>query len=384
MNLKVHGIWELLGALGARMGTGNPSPTQRDPRTPPTATPRRSALSNLSSIKNIVIVLQENHTFDNYFGSYPNADGTSGKDLCLPNVAGSGPCTRPFHATSRTPADINHSWSSAHTDFDAGKMDGFVYSERTPTTMSFYDGSDLPRYWAAADQYVLCDRYFTSVMSQSAPNHLYLVAGTSGGLQDNHVAPTLRFPPIFEQLDALGISWKVYGFTTWYERFAYVQGLPDVHKNFGTGAALIKDIAAGTLPQVTWVIGAPGGTEHPPQDIQRGQNSVVDDILNPVGRSPLWASVAIFVTWDDFGGFYDHVAPPQVDAYGYGFRVPCLILSPFARRGFIDHVVNDHTSILRFVENRFGLTSLSSRDAAANDLGEAFDVGQPTRPFSPL
>jgi phospholipase C len=147
---------------------------------------------------------------------------------------------------------------------------------------------------------------------------------------------------------------------------------------------LIKDLAAGTLPQVTWVIGAPGGTEHPPQDIQRGQNSVFDDLVNPVGRSPLWPSVAVFVTWDDFGGFYDHVAPPQVDAYGYGFRVPCLILSPFARSGFIDHVVNDHTSILRFVENRFGLTPLSSRDAAANDLTEAFDFGQSARPFSPL
>jgi phospholipase C len=337
-----------------------------------------------TTIQHIVIVLQENHTFDNYFGTYPNADGTLGKDLCLPNSPGASPCTRPFHATSRTPADINHSWNSAHADFDSGKMDAFVYSEATPTTMSFYDRSDLPRYWAAADQYVLCDRYFTSVMSQSAPNHLYLVAGTSGGLQNNQVPPTLGFPPIFQQLDARGISWKVYGFTTWYERFAYVQSLPHPRKNFGTGASFAKDVAGGTLPQVAWVVGAPGGTEHPPQDVQRGQNSVLDDLINPVGRSPLWSSAAIFVTWDDFGGFYDHVAPPQVDAFGYGFRVPCLIVSPFARPGWLDHVVNDHTSILRFLETRFGLAPLSSRDAAANDLSEAFDFGQPARPFTPL
>ncbi|MCI4345048.1 MAG: hypothetical protein L3J87_05435, partial [Thermoplasmata archaeon] len=151
-----------------------------------------------------------------------------------------------------------------------------------------------------------------------------------------------------------------------------------------TGATFAKDLAAGTLPQVAWVVGAPGGTEHPPQDFQKGQNSVVDDIINPLGASPLWPSAAIFVTWDDFGGWYDHVAPPQVDAMGYGFRVPCLVVSPYARPGLVDHVVNDHTSILRFVENRFGIAPLSTRDAAANDLREAFDFTQPARPFSPL
>ncbi|MCI4320318.1 MAG: alkaline phosphatase family protein [Thermoplasmata archaeon] len=337
-----------------------------------------------SPLQHLVVVLQENHTFDNYFGSYPNADGTLGKDLCLPNAASGGPCTRPFHATSRTPADMNHNWSSAHADFDGGRMDAFVYSEGTPNTMSFYDRSDLPRYWSAGDRYVLCDRYFTSAMTESAPNHLYLVAGQAGGLQDDRVPTTLNFPPVFQALDRLSVSWKVYGFTTWYERFAYVQQSPGFRMNFATGATFAKDLAAGTLPQVAWVIGAPGGTEHPPQDIQKGQNSVVDDIINPVGASPLWPSAAIFVTWDDFGGWYDHVAPPQVDAMGYGFRVPCLIVSPFARPGLVDHVVNDHTSILRFVENRFGIAPLSTRDAAANDLSEAFDFTQPARPFSPL
>ncbi|MCI4351547.1 MAG: alkaline phosphatase family protein [Thermoplasmata archaeon] len=350
----------------------------------PPGSAANAAPTKFSALQNMVIVLQENHTFDNYFGTYPGVDGTAGKDLCLPNSPGSATCTRPFHATTRTPADINHGWDSAHADFDAGKMDAFVYTERSPTTMSYYDRSDLPRYWSVADRFVLCDRYFTSVMTQSAPNHLYLVAGTAGGLRNNQVAPTLPYPPIFAQLDALGIGWKVYGFTRWYERFAYVQGLPDPHRNFGTGAAFRKDLAAGTLPPVAWVVGAPGGTEHPPQDVQVGQNSVIDDIVNPVGTSPLWPSAAIFVTWDDYGGFYDHVAPPQVDTEGYGFRVPCLIVSPFARPGFIDHVVNDHASILRFVENRFGLSPLSSRDAAANDLAEAFDFGQAPRTFTPL
>ena len=132
------------------------------------------------------------------------------------------------------------------------------------------------------------------------------------------------------------------------------------------------------------IIGAPGGDEHPPKNIQGGENSVASDIVNKVGQSQFWDSSVIFVTWDDYGGFYDHLAPPQVDEYGYGFRVPALIISPYARQGYIDSVVNDHTSILKFLENRFGLSSLSTRDAAANDLSEAFDFTQSARKFATI
>ena len=198
--------------------------------TPPRAGP--SPRAKASPIQRVVVVLQENHTFDNYFGTYPNADGLLGQNICLPQSPGSTQCVKPYHNPSLTPASMAHDWKTAHAAHDGGKMDGFVYAEGKPDTMAFYDRADVPRYWSAADQYVLCDRYFTSAMTESAPNHLFLVAGTNGGILDDAVPPTLNFPPIFQQLDEHGISWKVYGFTTWYERFAYVQNTPSARSKF--------------------------------------------------------------------------------------------------------------------------------------------------------
>ncbi len=346
--------------------------------------PRRGAAGpGVSAIGNIIIVLQENHTFDNYFGTYPGVDGTAGKSILLPSAPGAPPSVAPAHSPTLTPADLNHNWNSAHADFDRGRMDGFVYSEGSAGTMAYFDGSDIPRYWALARRYVLCDRYFTSVMTESAPNHLYLVAATCGGLRNDNVPPTLPFPPVFEALDRAGVSWNVYGFTKWYARFSYIQGSAAARARLKTGSAFSSDLAAGALPDVTWIIGAPGGDEHPPANVRSGQDSVVDTIVNAIGASPYWGSVAIFLTWDCYGGFYDHVPPPQVDPMGYGFRVPCLVVSPFARAGFVDHTTYDHTSILRFIEDRFGVSPLSARDAAANNMAGAFDVSAPPRPFVP-
>lgn len=335
-------------------------------------------------IEHIVIVLQENHTFDNYFGSFPGAEGTSGKSICIPKSKGSSNCASPYQDSNLTPKDMNHSWNAAHECFDGGAMDGFVFIEGNVETMGYYAASEIPHYWNAAANYVLCDHYFTSVMSESAPNHLFLVAGTAGGLLDDKVPSSIQFPPIFQQLDQRKISWKVYGFTSWYESFAYVKGNPSLTSNFGSATSFVSDLENGEIPNVSWIIGAPGGDEHPPKNIQRGENSVASDIVNNVGQSQFWDSSAIFVTWDDYGGFYDHLAPPQVDEYGYGFRVPALIISPYARKGYIDSVVNDHTSILKFLETRYGLNSLSTRDAAANDLSEAFDFTQSARKFATI
>lgn len=347
------------------------------PRSPPSTFPG-------SPISKVVIALQENHTFDNYFGTYPNADGTVGKNIRLPPSPQGTPSLGPAHSPTLTPPDLNHNWNAAHLDYDAGKMDAFVYGEGSSGTLLYFDRSDLPHYWAMADSYVLCDRYFTSAMSESAPNHLFLVAGTCGGLKDDRVPASLNFPPIFAQLDAKGISWKVYGFTRWYESFSYVQQTPATKAKFAPASDFAPDLAGGRLSDVTWIVGAPGGSEHPPANVQAGASSVANDIVNALGRSPFWPSLACFVTWDDYGGFYDHVPPPQVDAFGYGFRVPCLVVSPYARAGFIDHQTNDHTSILKFIENRFGLQTLSSRDSAANDLSEAFDFTGPPRAFRPV
>jgi phospholipase C len=341
-----------------------------------------SSIPVSQKITNIVIVLQENHTFDNYFGTYPGAEGTSGKNICLPQKPGSTNCISPFHDTDLTPVDMNHNWNSAHADYDGGKMDGFVYSEGSSETMGYYDREDIPHYWSAADNYVLCDRYFTSVMSESAPNHLFLVAGTCGRIIDDNVPKTIEFPPIFEELDQKGITWKVYGFTNWYKSFAYVQDNPSAQKKFSS--SFVQDLKARDIPQVSWIIGAPGGDEHPPASISLGENSVANDIINAIGASSIWDFTAIFVTWDDFGGFYDHVPPPQVDQFGYGFRVPCLVVSPYSKKGFIDSATNDHASILKFVENRFGLKALTKRDQAANDFSEAFNFSAAARNFVPI
>ncbi len=312
------------------------------------------------------------------------ADGIGGKSICLPTAPDSTNCITPFHNTSLTPVDMNHNWNSAHQDYNGGKMDGFVYSERNQQTMGYYEQEDIPHYWKAAQEYVLCDKYFTSVMSESAPNHLYLVAGTAGGITNDNVPKTLSFPPIFEQLDKANVSWKVYGFTKWYESFEYVQNLPAPKSHFASPGEFTKDVQNDSLSQISWIIGAPGGDEHPPKNIQDGENSVANDIVNKLGISNYWNSLAIFVTWDDYGGFFDHVPPPQVDKFGYGFRVPCLVISPYAKQGFIDSTVNDHTSILKFVEDCYSLTSLSTRDAAANNMSEAFDFSKPQRPFQAI
>jgi len=344
---------------------------------------KKTTSTDFSAVKNTVIVFQENHTFDNYFGTYQGADGTAGKNLCLPKTPGSANCVAPFHDSNLAPVDMNHTWKSAHADYDGGKMDAFVYSEGSGETMGYYDGGDLAHYFKAAEEYVLCDRYFTSVMSESAPNHLYLVAGTSGGIIDDNVPKSLAFPPIFQQLDKAGVTWKVYGFTTWYKSFAYVQSSPTAAANFATAGEFAKDVQAGNLRQVSWIIGASGGSEHPSQNIQAGEASVASEV-NALGASRYWSNLAVFVTWDCFGGFYDHVPPPQVDNYGYGFRVPCLVISPYARAGFVDSTINDHTSILRFIEDRYALSPLNTRDAAANDMADAFDFSQSSRAFQPI
>jgi phospholipase C len=280
---------------------------------------------------------------------------------------------------------MNHTWNSAHQDYDGGKMDGFVYSEGNQATMCYFEQGDIPRYWKAAQQYVLCENYFSSVMSESLPNHLCLVAGTCGGIIDDNIPKTLAFPPIFQQLDQKGITWKVYSSTsTWLQNFAYVQSTPSAKANFVAAAQFTEDVQAGSLSDVSWIIGAPGGDEHPTASVQSGQDAVADQIANPLGNSSYWNSVAIFVTWDCFGGFFDHVVPPQVDKYGYGFRVPCLVISPFAKSGYLDDATNDHTSILKFVEDRYALAPLSTRDAAANNMSEAFDFTQKARAFEAI
>jgi phospholipase C len=239
-------------------------------------------------------------------------------------------------------------------------------------------------------------------MSSSLPNHLYLIAGQSGGLTTNARGgsinfnstlvhnSTFYFSSAMDELNAKGISWSYYaGGYTYLNNWNPLPGFKSFKddsarfiSHMGQSEKLASDISAGKLASVVWVMPpTDSDSEHPPYDIRLGQRWVVSTV-NAIMQSPYWNSTAIFLTWDDYGGWYDHVAPPQVDGTGYGFRVPTLVISPYAKQGLIDHTLADHTSILKFIETTFGIPALSTRDASASSLMEAFDFS--AAPRAPL
>jgi phospholipase C len=236
----------------------------------------------------------------------------------------------------------------------------------------------------------LCDRFFSSLTGPSEPNHLYTVAAQSGGLVNNpgpaiaHKEGVYNFKTAAELLESNGVAWKYYDEKPNPRLHSLWNPLPGF-KNFTPNSTLMKklvpladfftDIKNGRLPSVCWIVPNGPDSEHPPWDSARGMWHVTE-LVNAIMNSPYWKDTAIIITWDDFGGFYDHVAPPKVDKYGYGFRVPALIISPYARAGFVDHTQFDFTSPLKLIETRFNLAALTDRDRAANDMLSCFDFKQ--------
>ena len=365
-------------------------------------------------IQHIVILYQENRTFDQYFGTYPGADGLP-LNVALPKAPGSIQTVSPFHLTNTSTRDLDHSSRVARIAYDKGKMDGFVYAEGSNLTMGYYDDRELPYYWDYASKFVLMDNFFSSEMGPSLPNHLYLIAGQSGGLTENTQGGTcesreicngganntsnnpyglsnnltFNFTTVMDQLDSRGVSWKYYnGDKDDYKDAGYWNPLPAFASfknntsrlnNLAPNSQFPVDLAKGNLAQVTWVIPTEDESDHPTADVGVGQKYLVSTI-NAIMQSKFWPSTAIFVTWDDYGGWYDHVAPPQVDAFGLGFRVPCLIISPYAKAGFIDHTQSEFTSILKFIQTVHNLPPLTQRDAMASNMFEAFDFSQTPSP----
>jgi phospholipase C len=330
-------------------------------------------------------MLQENHAFDNYFGTYPGANGLNAT-VALPVKNGSSVTASPFHYSSLHPPSLDNSQAAAREAYDNGTMDGFVRAENTTETMGYYDGRDIPYYWDYASQFVLMDNFFSSVMGPSTPNHLYLIAGQSGNLTRDVQKIKPSFPVIMDELNSRGITWKYYSggakglrsFNAILPDFASLQTNASWLNNLAPSNAFTSDIRNGTLANVTWVTPMPSQDEEPPHNITVGEHYVVSTI-NTIMQSKYWNSTAIFVTWDDWGGWYDHVAPPQVDSLGLGFRVPCLVISPYAKQGYVDHTQGDFTSILKFIETTYSLPPLTGRDAAASNMLEAFDFSQAPR-----
>jgi phospholipase C len=361
--------------------------------TPSTDVPARTP------IRHFVMLMQENHSFDNYFGTYPGADGIP-PGVCVPRRTGkpSEGCVKPYHLNSTVPPDHSHDYKTALRQYHGGKLDGFVWALRVrhqdgKGAMGYYDRRDLPFHWSVADQYVLFDRFFSSSMRGGAVNHRYWVAGQPRA--DDAV------PTIFDRLQARGISWKFYiaGYDPrlnartppsqrdahWTRVLDDVPVLkmtrfaddPRLASHFADLNDYYKDLQEGTLPAVSFMVSY-GTSEHPAGSLDQGQR-LIRSLVNSLMASSAWKDSAFMWTYDDWGGWYDHVAPPQVDAERYGFRVPALLVSSFARKGYVDHTQLDQTAGIKFIEENWGLEPLARRDRVARTFLGAFDFASPPR-----
>jgi phospholipase C len=382
-------------------------------------------------IKHLIIIMQENRSFDEYFGVYPGVNGiAAGVRLTL--SPGSTETVSPYLETDANPKGGPHGWEAAHEAYDNGKMDGFVWTSGS-NAMGYYDYHMLPYYWTYAANYVVFDNFFESVLSYSLPAHLYLVAGQSEGYVTGAAPPVFDVKTIMQELQPAGISWKYYVGTTfpgqssvalmnqdpdptdnwvlgnvWLNNtdgsglwpaqastpdaaktpayglwnplphIAVIKNNPDLLSKDVPGSEIYADIQSGNLPQVSWVMPAYPVSEHPNAGPQPGQKYVVG-LIKTIMRSQYWPDCAIFILWDDWGGFYDHVAPPMVDQYGLGFRVPALLISPYARQNYVSHHLYEFSSFLSLIENQFGLNPLTNRDSSANSFSDEFDFSQGPR-----
>jgi phospholipase C len=353
-------------------------------------------------INHLVFLMQENHTFDNYFGTFPGADGIpSGTCIPVSRNAPAGDCIAPFHSSTLKSLDPDHSKQSAQSAFDGGAMDGFVWAQtdrnldpRTP--MGYWDGSDLPLYWNLASSYVLADHFFSSAWGASQKNHLYAVAAQAGGPEGGIPTTGFDFATIFDRLQAAGVSWKMYiqnynptdTFRTsvshgpqviWSALLAFPRFIdsPELASHIVDLSEYYRDLQNGTLPAVSYIIPS-GLSEHPPGNVAVGQEWGAS-LATAFMRSSAWSDGLFVISYDDWGGYYDHVAPPQVDADGYGLRVPAIFISPYARGGTVDHTTYDYTSILRFIEDNWRVPPLTARDASANSIANALDMTQAPR-----
>ncbi|MGA8866667.1 MAG: alkaline phosphatase family protein [Candidatus Sulfotelmatobacter sp.] len=377
---------------------------------------------DMTVIQHIVFLVRENRSFDHYFGLFPGADGASTA------VISNGQTIPLGHAADATPQDLCHSQTCAEIGIDGGKMDGFdllVGGNKNNEFIAYtqMQQQDIPNYWAYAQHFVLGDHMFSSAHTDSFPNHLYTVGATADGVINipfpppnnpseityswgcdtpsdvtvqqvdsegniDAVFPCFDFPVLPQSLSDIGVTWKYYAvpedtigynFST-LDAIDYIRNGPLWTSNVVSDLTFINDALTGNLPQVTWLTTGRHMTEHPPQSACSGENWTVN-ALNAIMQGPDWKSTAIFLMWDDFGGFFDHVPPPPAeDQFGLGERVPFLIISPYAKRGYISSTQYEASSILKFVEERFGLPPLTSRDANANDTTDAFDFNQTPNP----
>ncbi len=364
-------------------------------------------------IKHVIIIFKENRSFDNLFGAYPYGhgdalegnpivkelsipDGILYMNIEVPNYPGLGYLfgyTKLTYAASPIQQDPGEGWVDYHGDWDYGRMDGFVaYSG--PQSMVYIDYEQIPFYWDYAEEYVLCDNYFTAVMTESLPNFMALWSGES--VVSNDVGPPPYLPlndTVFYQLSQNNVSWGVFGLYSsvqspppseigWLDDVQGFAGNPTMMSHVYNMSVFYQMLRNNTLPAYVFIDDygiAHGVSDHPPNNITYSEMWTVN-VINAVMQSPEWNSSAIFVTWDDEGGFYDHVPPPQVNDLGLGLRTACLVISPYAKEDYIDHQVLSHYSLLKFVEWNWNLPYLNDYVANAALPLDAFNFNQRPRP----
>ncbi|MEA2522261.1 MAG: hypothetical protein QOI81_1907 [Actinomycetota bacterium] len=360
--------------------------------------------------------MQENRSFDHLFGSFPGANGaTFGWDHGV---------RRPLTpATDQAALDLPHSFSDALTSYDGGKMDGFnqdaASNRYSYTQMS---KQDEPNYWFWAQNNVLSDDFFSAEMGPSYANHFYAIAGQSAGVHDNPIRlpglhsltwgcdapleekvrvvdghgnaswqhPCFDVPTIGDGLTKGGVDWAYYAADSdqpgylWsqYSSIRHIFRSPQWDRHVHPVDNVVRDINTAGLPAVTYIMPRMELSDHPDFNFCYGENWATK-VINAIMTSPDWNDTAIFLTWDEWGGFYDHVKPPQLDSFGVGFRVPLLVLSPYAKQGFVDHHQGEFDSIVKFIEENWGLPSMTERDRTASDLSYDFNFHQQPRPPHP-
>jgi phospholipase C len=400
-------------AAGALPAWARPPITSQALRSPDSLPyPRRpmGARGSPAQIDNVVILMLENHSFDNILGMLPYQVGTrrgvdglpgNGSVPTATNPDRKGHRVRTFHLPDLCPSEgLTQSWDSSHMQYDGGRNDGFVRVAGSATPMGYFDKADLPVSYALAGQFPISERYFCSTLGQTEPNRRFLFAGTaSGTISDS--GPTFSIPAangtIFDRLDAARVNWLVY-FDSLPSPFYF----PNVRNNPQQVARCVKNplffehAAAARLPSVSVIEeNFNYQSEENPQDVGYGE-SFLRRVAAACMASPQWRSIVLFVTYDEHGGFYDHVAPPRaippddiqpiLDVQDgtfpagydrYGFRVPLTVISPWSRPNYVSRRVADHTSILSFIEHRWNLPGLTRRDANAWALADMLDTRHP-------
>ncbi len=314
-------------------------------------------------LKNIVVLMQENRSFDHYFGLFPGAEG-------LPSCA---PLT---HASSLCLAAPPHDIPTARTEAAGG-----FEAVGGAAALTYYTGRDLPYYWALAGRFTLCDHYFCSALGGTAINRTFSVAAAAGSVRDNDTLVTATLPNlnIADRLDEAGIDWRCYQAhapDSGYNPFWFFAGRRSDPRAARPFTEFLADAAAGRLPPVSWIATEDPLSEHGPDDISWGERFVAL-CTNRLAASPQWKDSALVLSHDENGGFYDHLPPPRVDELGLGFRVPAIVVSPYAKPGHVSSAIYEHCSTLALIERTFGLKPMASRDAAANPFEDAFDFGHP-------